>query len=151
MRVILKENVGNLGKTGDLVTVSDGYARNYLLPRGLVVFASDKNISQVEHNKRILQKKRLEQLKDAEAIAKRIETHDCTISRKVGKSDKIFGSVTTKDIADQLADSGFQIEKTSVILKDTIKALGTHPVTIKVDTDVEATLKVNVVAQEGDE
>src|SRR4051794_11327394 len=98
MLVILRENVENLGGIGDVVKVSDGYARNYLLPRSLVVAADEGNMAAVEHHKRTLEKKRLAQRANSVELAKKLESVSCTIARKVGEHDKLFGSVTVADI-----------------------------------------------------
>lgn len=148
MLVILRENVENLGNTGDLVKVSDGYARNYLLPRHLVVAADETNIAAIEHHKRLLEKKRLAQAAGAQEIAKKLEAFSCTLVRKVGEQDKLFGSVSSGDIADALKKAGFSIDKRSISLGSTIKTLGVHPVTVKLEADVSATLKVWVVKEE---
>lgn len=148
MQVILRENIENLGRVGDVVKVKDGYARNYLLPRKLVTPADPNNIKALEHHKRSLEKKRKAQIAGSEELAKRLESHSCTLTRRVGENDKLFGSVTTADIADELAKAGFKIERRQILLKDAIKALGVHPVTIRLEPEVEATLKVWVVKQE---
>src|SRR5689334_5944412 len=100
MVVILRENVENLGRIGDVVKVTDGYARNFLLPRNLVVAADEKNLATIEHHKRMLEKKRAAQMATAKEAATKLEAYSCTISRKVGENDKLFGSVTSVDIAD---------------------------------------------------
>src|SRR3954468_18084497 len=105
MLVILRENIENLGRTGDVVKVSDGYARNFLLPRNLVVAAEEKNIVAIEHHKRLLEKKRQAQKATALELAKKLEEFSCTVSRKVGENDKLFGSVSSGDIADALKKS----------------------------------------------
>jgi len=148
MLVILRENVENLGRTGDVVKVTDGYARNFLLPRNLVVAADEKNIATIEHHKRLLEKKRLAQKAGALELAKKLEEFSCTISRKVGEHDKLFGSVSTTDIADALKKAGYAVDKRSVSLNAPIKTLGVHPVTIKLESDVNATVKVWVVKEE---
>jgi large subunit ribosomal protein L9 len=102
MQVILLENVENLGRIGDLVNVTDGYARNFLLPRKLVAAADASNIAKIEHHKRSLEKKRLAARGAAEELAKKLADFSCTLSRKVGEGDKLFGSVSTSDIADSL-------------------------------------------------
>ena len=147
MLVILRENVENLGRTGDVVKVSDGYARNFLLPRNLVVFADEKNVTYIEHHKRMLEKKRSAQKADAEALAKKLEEFSCTISRKVGENDRLFGSVTSSDVSDALKKAGFHVEKRTISLEFPIKALGVHPVTIRLEPEVSATLKVWVVKE----
>lgn len=148
MLVILRENVSNLGRIGDVVKVSDGYARNYLLPRNMVVAADEKNIAEIEHHKRALEKKRLAHKGAAEELAKKLTDYSCTLARKVGEQDKLFGSVTTGDIADALRSAGFSVEKGSILLPQPIKSLGVHPVTVKLDSDVSATVKVWVVKEE---
>ncbi|OFZ18772.1 MAG: 50S ribosomal protein L9 [Bdellovibrionales bacterium GWB1_55_8] len=148
MLVILRENVDNLGRIGDVVKVSDGYARNFLLPRNLVVTADEKNVAMIEHHKRSLEKKRLAQRGAAEELAKKLNDFSCTITRKAGEHDKLFGSVGSGDIADALKKAGYQIEKRVIHLEHAIKTLGVHPVTIKLEPEVTATLKVWVVKEE---
>jgi large subunit ribosomal protein L9 len=147
MLVILRENVENLGITGDVIKVSDGYARNFLLPRNLVVAAEEKNIAAIEHHKRMLEKKRLAQKAAASELAKKLEAFSCTISRKVGENDRLFGSVSSSDVADALRAAGFSVEKRTISLASPIKALGVHSVTIRLEADVTATVKVWVVKE----
>lgn len=148
MLVILRENVENLGRIGDVVNVSDGYARNFLLPRHLVVAAEEKNIKAIEHHKRLLEKKRQAQKAVSLELAKKLADFSCTISRKVGEHDKLFGSVSANDVADALKKAGFDVEKRSIQLETHIKTLGVHPVTIKIEPEVSATVKVWVVKEE---
>jgi large subunit ribosomal protein L9 len=147
MLVVLRENVENLGSTGEVVKVSDGYARNFLLPRNLVVAADEKNIAAIEHHKRTLEKKRQAQMATAKELAKKLEEFSCTISRKVGENDKLFGSVSSSDIADAFKKAGFKVEKRTIILDAPIKALGVHSVTVKLESEVNATVKVWVVKE----
>ena len=148
MLVILRENVDNLGRIGDVVKVSDGYARNFLLPRSLVVAADENNIAMIEHHKRSLEKKRLAQKGAAEELAKKLNDFSCNITRKAGEQDKLFGSVSTGDIAEALAKAGFNIEKRLIHMEHPIKALGVHPVMVKLEPEITATLKVWVVKEE---
>jgi len=148
MLVILRENIENLGQTGDVVKVSDGYARNFLLPRKLVEIADAKNIAAIEHHKRSLEKKRLAQKSAAEELSAKLAGFSCTITRKVGEQDKLFGSVSTADIAEVLKKAGFDVPKRSIHIEHPIKALGVHSVSIKLTTDVTATLKVWVAKEE---
>jgi large subunit ribosomal protein L9 len=148
MLVILRENVENLGITGDLVKVSDGYARNFLLPRKLVLIADEKNVATIEHNKRLLEKKRAAQKVDSETLAKKLEQYSCTISRKVGDQDRLFGSVSAGDITTALKAAGFAVDKRSVFMDAPIKSLGAHTVTVKLQPEVSATLKVSVVKED---
>ncbi len=148
MLVILKENVENLGRIGDVVNVTDGYARNFLLPRSLVVAADEKNVAAIEHHKRSLEKKRMAAKASAQELAKKLADYSCTLSRKVGEGDKLFGSVSTADIADVLKKAGFPVERREIQLDQPIKTLGVHPVTVKLEAEVSTTLKVWVVKEE---
>lgn len=148
MLVILRENVQNLGRVGDVVNVTAGYARNFLLPRNLVIAADERNLKVVEHHKRSLEKKRQAQKANAEEIAKKLNAFTCTIKRKVGEGEKLYGSVTTADIATAMKAGGFSIEKRWVELDSPIKTLGVHTVTVKIDTDVEAKVKVTIAKEE---
>ena len=144
MLVILKENVANLGRTGDVVKVSEGYARNFLLPRNLVVQAREGNLKELEHHKKILEKKRVAQRADAESIAKGINGLSLSFSRKVGKGDKLFGSVTAQDISEAAEAKGIKIEKSLIQLKESLKALGEHKVVVRIQPEVEAEIRVTI-------
>jgi len=148
MQVILRENVENLGHIGDLVNVSEGYARNFLLPRKLVMIADENNIKQIEATQKALEKKRQAQKADAEAIAKKLADFSCTIKKKVGEHDKLFGSVSTSEIADALAKGGFAIKKGAIHLEHPIKALGVHTASVKLAPEVTASVKVWVAKEE---
>lgn len=148
MKVILRENIENLGKTGDIVRVSDGYARNYLLPRKMVVIADETNTAAVEHHKRALAKKADREKKDAQEVAKKLEQFSCTLARKVGENEKLFGSVTNADIADALGKGGFAVERRQIQLADPIKQLGVFTVPVRLAGDVTAQVKVWVVQEQ---
>lgn len=148
MLVVLRENVQNLGRIGDVVKVSDGYARNFLLPRNLVVAADEQNVAAIEHHKKSLEKKRLAQRGVAEELVKKLADVSVTLSRKVGENDKLFGSVTSSDIVEALRAQGFTaIEKKMIVMEQPIKSLGMHPVTIRVEPEVEASVKVWVAKE----
>jgi len=147
MQVILKQAVENLGRTGDVVNVSDGYARNFLLPRGLVVKANAGNLSEMEHYKRILDKKRQAEISSAQELAERINQVKISAARKVGDQNKLFGSVSAADLVKSLADQGLEVKRTQIQLKDPIKSLGEHQITVRVASDIEATLTVEVTAE----
>jgi large subunit ribosomal protein L9 len=149
MLVILKENVDNLGKIGDIVTVKDGYARNYLLPQQLVLVADQNNLKNVNHYKKILEKKRIAQIATAEALVAKLKDFSCTIKRKSGEQDKLFGSVTTADVADALVKGGYKVDKKQVHLSEPIKTLGVHMVDIKLSPEVTGQVKVWVVKENG--
>ena len=148
MLVILRENVENLGRIGDLVNVSNGFARNFLIPKKLVMVADPANVKMIENQKKVLEKKRVAARSVSEALAKKISDQSVTISRKVGDNDKLFGSVTQTDIAEALKKSGLVVEKRMVTLDQPIKSLGVHTVTIRFDQDVTASVKVWIVKEE---
>jgi large subunit ribosomal protein L9 len=147
MKVILKENVDSLGKAGEVIKVADGYARNYLIPKGLAVEASSWSMKALEHEKsRIMQKIGTER-KKAEAMVENMKGVTCTISRRVGEQDKLFGSVTTKDIESSLIEQGIEIERKMIILEEPIKSLGEFPVKIKFQPGITTEITVKVVAE----
>ena len=150
MEVILREHVEKLGKRGEIVKVSDGYARNYLLPRKLALPASEGNKKHVERERKIMETREAEEKSQAEAIASRLSTIDITIARRVGETEQLYGSVTAADIAEFLKTKGFEIDRRKLILPEPIKTLGEHDVPLKLHREVSAPLKVKVV-QEGSE
>lgn len=148
MKVILKDNIDSLGKVGDLVKVSDGYARNYLIPRGLAVEASNKTMKALEHEKKQIMQKMERERRAAEALAERIRGTTCTIVRRVGEQDKLFGSVTARDIEKALKEHGFEIDKKMILLDEPIKVTGEFPVKIKLKPGVVTEIKIIVQAEE---
>ena len=148
MLVILRENVKNLGRVGDVVKVSAGYARNFLLPNKKGIAAGEKNLAVIEHHKKTLEKKRATERAAAEEVAKKLKDYTVTISRKVGEQDKLFGSVSNADIAAALQAAGYSVERRDIVLETPIKSLGNFPVAVKFDQDVTATVKVWVVKDE---
>lgn len=147
MQLILKEDIHNLGKAGELVNVKPGFGRNYLLPQGKAVLASDKNVARMEHEKKLIAAKNAKLLKDAQSIADRIGQIEVTVERQVGAEDKIFGSVTTRDIEEALADKGVKLDRRKIVLADPIKSLGVYTLDVKLAPDVTGKLKVWVVAK----
>src|SRR6476646_4622905 len=147
MEVILREHVDNLGRRGEIVKVADGYARNYLLPRKLALLATEGNKKQIERERVKFDAKELEEKKFADAVAERLKTVEVEISRKVGETEALYGSVTTADIADALAAKGFDIEKRRVNLHEPIKKLGEFEVPVRLHRDVTVPLKVRVVGE----
>ena len=144
MKVILKEDVQNLGIIGTVVDVANGYGRNYLIPRKLAVEANPKNLKQFEHHKKIILAK-AEKIKIAAGeVGDEISALSLVIEAKAGEEDKLFGSVTTKDIAEAISKQGLEVDKRKIILKEPIKRLGTYDVSVKVHQDVTATVKVEV-------
>jgi len=148
MKVILREDVDKLGRMGDLVNVADGYARNYLLPRNLAALATTKNIKELEHQKRVIADRIKKEKTAAEEEAKKIGAVSVSIPAQVGEEGKLFGSVTSKDIAEAIAAQGFAIDKRKIVLEKPIKEIGTFMVPVKVHHDVTAQVKVEVVKAE---
>jgi large subunit ribosomal protein L9 len=151
MEVILREHVDNLGRRGEIVKVADGYARNYLLPRKLALLATDGNKKQIEREKVKYDAKELEEKKVAEAMSERLANVEVEISRKVGETEALYGSVTSGDIAQALAAKGFDLDKRKLVLQEPIKKLGEFSVPVKLHRDVSTQLKVRVVAEGGAE
>ncbi len=147
MKVILREDVKGLGTAGDVKNVTDGYARNFLLPRGIVMTADKANMSRWEHEKKLLEKKRAAQLEKARDRAAELEKVSCTISVETGEDNKMFGSVTALHIADNLKESGFTVDKKDILLADPIKELGAYVVDVRISPQVAAKVKVWVVGQ----
>jgi large subunit ribosomal protein L9 len=147
MNVILKENVKSLGKMGEVVSVKEGYARNFLFPKGLAVEANEKNVKAFEHTKRQIMERAGKIRTDAEAVAARFAGKSITITAKAGEEEKLFGSVTAMDIADALKKEGIEVDKKKIHLDDAIRRLGTYTVSIKVHPEVSAELNVQVVAE----
>jgi large subunit ribosomal protein L9 len=147
MQVILKENVDNLGIIGDVVRVKPGYARNYLIPRGLGAVASEDNVRQVEHQRKQLEKKRLAQKAAAEELASKLSDQRVTVTRKAGKDGKLFGSVSAADVAEKLAAAGFEVDRKLIKINDNLKALGDYDVTVRMAPSIQATIKVTIEAE----
>jgi len=147
MKVFLKEDVKSLGKIGDVVNVSDGYARNFLLPQKLAVEANTKNIKEFEHNKRTIQEKAAKVRDTNKALSDRISALTLTIRAKAGEEDRLFGSVTSMDIAEALKAEGFDIDKKKIVLEEPIKRLGNFSAEVKVHHEISAAVKISVVPE----
>lgn len=145
MRVILKTEVPNLGDAGDIVKVAPGYGRNFLLPRGLAIPASEGSLKELEHQKRIAEAIRRKQLAGAKEAAARLENSAVSIRREAGEDDKLFGSVTNRDIAEALAAEGVEIDRRSIKLEEPIKNIGLFTVPIRLHRDVTASVRVYVI------
>ena len=148
MKVILQENVEGVGHLGDLLDVSAGYARNYLLPRKKALEANPRNVKALEHAKRVMAERAKKEKLEIENQAKKLSALTVTVIAKVGKDDKLFGSVTAKDIADDLAAQGHTVDRRKIQLAQPIKELGTHAVPIKLHREVTATVSVVVVQKQ---
>lgn len=147
MEVILRQAVENLGQPGDLVKVSAGFARNYLLPRGVAVAATEGNKKRIAQEKARLEAAEAARRQSAEEYAAKLEQISLTFSARVGEEGKLFGSVTAADIAHQLEAQGHHIEKRQIDLHEPIKALGVYRVPIKLHADVKPEIKVWVIKQ----
>jgi large subunit ribosomal protein L9 len=145
MKVILKENVENLGHIGDIVKVAPGYARNYLVPKGFAIEATVKNAKALEHAKRQMEYKKNKVLEQARSFADKIEASPLTIEHQAGEGEKLFGSVTNIELADLLKVKGLEVDRKKILLAEPIKLLGEYEIPVKLHPEVTATLKVSVV------
>ncbi|MFW6245053.1 MAG: 50S ribosomal protein L9 [Fibrobacterota bacterium] len=148
MQVVLKKDYQSLGRAMDIVSVKDGFARNFLIPQGIAVIATEGNKKQVAEMRRVSEKREEQQLAEAREMGKKIEQTPCTIPVKVGAEEQIYGSVSAQDISEFLKKEGFNIEKRQVALEEPIKQLGVYSVDINLFRDVGAKLKVWVVKEE---
>ena len=144
MKVILKEDVKDLGIMGTVLDVANGYGRNYLIPQNLAVEANPKNIKQLEHEKNRILAKAKKIRKSAEDAAEEMSKLSITIEAKSGEEDKLFGSVTAKDIAEEIAKQGIDVDKRKIVLTEPIKHLGSYEVAVKIHHDVTANVKLEV-------
>ena len=147
MKVILHEDVPDLGNIGDLVVVNDGYARNYLIPKNIAVKANTKNLRALEHQKRLVERHKAKVQQTAAELAKTLDNISCTIPVLVGEQDKLFGSVTARDIEQALAAEGVKISKRQIELNEPIKTVGVYSVDVRLHQEVRGKLKVWVVAK----
>ena len=148
MRVILRENMENLGKAGEVVSVKPGYGRNYLLPSGLAVPATEKDEARLQHEQRVIAARVAKLTKQMQSEADRLSQASVSLSRAVGEEDKLYGSVNNRDIAEALAEQGIKIDAKKIVLEEPIKALGMTEVAVKLGHDITAKLKVWVVKKE---
>ncbi|MBW1925724.1 MAG: 50S ribosomal protein L9 [Deltaproteobacteria bacterium] len=148
MEVILKETIPSLGKAGDMVKVANGYARNFLLPKGKAIFASRKNISQLERQQAFILAKAAKERDEFDALATKLGELDISIPVRVGEKDRLYGSVTSLDIANAIESQGYSIDRKKIQMDEPIKALGEFEIPIRLSTDVRATVKVSVVPLE---
>ena len=147
MKVILKQEVDKLGKTGDVVEVKDGYARNFLIPKKMVLKATPGSLKVIEEEKKISLLRQDRDKRDAEAMGKKLSSISCTVLVKTGEEDKLFGSVTASDIVRVLENDGLKIDKRQILLENPLKELGVYQVPVKLHQDVTAQLKVWVVKE----
>lgn len=148
MQIILRKTVEGLGNEGSVLKVADGYARNYLIPKQLAVFATEKNRRLLEHERRVLAVQHIKGKREAEILATRIADTTCTIQRRAGESDRLFGSVTTMDLSEALSAQSIEIDRRQIELDAPIRDLGVFMVSIRLHADVVANLQVFVVREE---
>ena len=149
VKLILTESVHNLGEAGDVVSVKPGYARNFLLPQGKAIRATESKVKELEHHRRIVAEKAAKELKDQRARKDQLEAQTFSVSARAGEGGRLFGSVTSAQIATVLAERGFEIDRRRIDLREGIKLVGEHAVPVKLHRDVIAKIKVLVVAVEG--
>lgn len=147
MKVILTKDLDNLGKAGALVEVKPGYGRNYLLPRQLAVAATAKNIRQLDHQKAGILARAAKEKQNMTAMAQKLSSVEVRLKRKVGEQNKLFGSVTSKDVHEQLTAQGYQVDRRQVHLPEPLKEVGTHEVEVKLHSEVTAKVKVTIAPE----
>jgi len=147
MKVILREDVKDLGHIGEMLTVKDGYARNFLLPRGLALEANTRNVNALEHEKKKIQEMIKKSKSGAEGLSARIAATTIIIKAKAGEGDKLFGSVTAMDLAEALKKEGLDIDRKKIVLEEPIKRLGNFTVNVKIHPEISAQFVVQVVSE----
>ncbi len=147
MKVILREDVEKLGKAGEIVKVADGYGRNYLIPRRLAVPADVRNVRTLEHDKRVIEARAKKTRKAAESLAEKVAAVSLTLPARAGEEGKLFGAITSRDIAEALEKAGVAVDRKHVQLAEPIKQLGDYKVKIKVGTDIVPEISVSVVPE----
>jgi len=145
MKIILLSDVENLGESGDVIAVKPGYARNKLIPQGLALRASNRNIAVANENKKVATAKLERENQALNVLAKKLSKVEITIEVKVGDEEKMFGSITNKDIHKELIDKGFEIEKNQISIKEPIKALGIYHINVKISKDIISDVKLYVI------
>ncbi|MCJ7484197.1 MAG: 50S ribosomal protein L9 [Thermodesulfovibrionales bacterium] len=147
MKVILKEDIKKIGIMGQTVTVADGFARNYLVPKGLAVQANIKNMKSLEHAKKVIQEKSKKMKASVQDFADRLSKITLVIKAKAGEEGKLFGSVTTMDIAEQLKNEGIEIDKKKISLDEPIKRIGTYAVSVRLHPEIDTQINLQVVEE----
>jgi large subunit ribosomal protein L9 len=148
MEIILREHVEHLGRRGDIVSVADGYARNYLLPRKLALPATEGNKKRVERERKLAEAREADERRAAEAMAESLGAVEIVVARRVGENDTLYGSVTSADVAASLAEKQVEIDRRKIQLPEPLKALGEYDVPVKLHRDVTGQVKVKVVKLE---
>lgn len=144
MKVILQKDVKDVGRVGELVNVSEGFARNFLFPRKLAAEATEKRVSEYEHLKRVAEAKKKKALAERQELLNKINGTTVTFKLAAGESDKLFGTVTTTDISKELQKAGFSVDRRDIHLEEPIKVLGTHKAVVRYSEGLEAKIQVSV-------
>jgi large subunit ribosomal protein L9 len=147
MKVILREDIENLGRAGDIVKVADGYGRNYLIPKRLAVKADLRNVRALEHDRRVIEARAKKTRKSAEEMGSKLSALSLTIPAKAGEEGKLFGAVTSRDIAEALDRAGVTVDRKLVLLAEPIKQIGEYKVKVKAGTEIVPEVSVSVVAE----
>ena len=147
MKIILRQDMDTLGLEGDIVDVANGYARNYLIPKGFALEANTQNVKLLETQRKKIEIKRLKAKEEAEKIKEKLGDVMVTISQKAGEEDKLYGSVTSSEIADLLTEKGFDIDRRKIVLDEPIKTIGTFEVAVKLHKQVTGKVKLVVAAE----
>jgi large subunit ribosomal protein L9 len=148
MRIILTQSVPNLGSVGDEVSVKDGYARNFLLPRGMAMSASGKNAKAIQHRRLFLEKQRQEAISAARTEAEKVSALEVVVRARAGTGGRLFGSITNRDLQAALAGQGLELDRKAIILHTPVKTLGTFGATVRLHTDVKVDVEFRVEASE---
>ncbi len=157
VQVILSEDVHALGDAGEIVSVKPGYARNYLIPKGMAMIATAERVNEVEHKKRVVAEKLAKELKDLKAVKAKLDAAKLEVSAQAGEGGKLFGSVTAAQLSDLLSEKGLEVDRRKIQLSEPIKHVGVHKVAIRLRSDVMAEFEVTVIsagappAETGDE
>jgi large subunit ribosomal protein L9 len=148
VKLILRESVPSLGEAGELVTVKPGFARNFLLPQGKAILATESRVQELEHKKRVVAAQVAKERKEHESLRDRIQALTLTVQARAGEEGKLFGSVTSAQVAELLAGQGIEIDRRKIVLDEPIKEIGEHEVEIRLHRDLLARVKVVVAAEE---
>lgn len=148
MEIILLERIAKLGQMGDTVRVRDGYARNFLLPQGKALRANKANLERFEQQRAQLEARNLERRQEAEAVASKLDGESLVMIRSAGETGQLYGSVSTRDIAEGLTETGFTVARSQIELRSPIKTIGLHTVEIRLHPEVEVSVTVNVARSE---
>ena len=144
MRIILREEIQNLGKGGDVVSVKPGYGRNFLIPQGLAVLATERNVRQVEHHKKVIAARNAKLQKDAQAVADKLSSLSVRIERQTGEGGKLYGSISTRDVEEAVRALGVTVDRKKLVIENPIKSTGDYTVELKLGQNVVAKIKLTV-------